>query len=202
MNKKKTLLVGISGGIGAGKTLISKIFSLLNIPIYNADERAKWLMVNHQTLKNNIVKEFGEESYDKDGGLNRRYLANIVFSDPEKTSRINELVHPAVGEDFKQWADSQHTVYVLKEAALLFETGSYKSLDYTIHVTASESIRIDRVKSRDPQRSTDQIRQIILKQFTDKEKNKLADFLVTNDESILVIPQVIKIHEQLLRMVN
>lgn len=200
MNNKKPLLVGISGGIGAGKTLISKIFSLLNIPIYNADERAKWLMVYQQNLKNNIVKEFGEESYDKDGGLNRSYLANIVFSDAEKTTRINELVHPAVGEDFKQWADSQHTAYVLKEAALLFETDSYKSLDYTIHVTASESIRIDRVKSRDPQRSTEQIRQIIQKQFTEEEKNKLADFLVTNDGSILVIPQVIKIHEQLLSM--
>ncbi|GAB3010429.1 dephospho-CoA kinase [uncultured Cyclobacterium sp.] len=202
MNKKKPLLVGISGGIGAGKTLISKIFSLLDLPVYNADERAKWLMIYHQTLKKNISKEFGEESYDKDGGLNRSYLANIIFSDPEKTSRINELVHPVVGEDFKRWADSQHTAYVLKEAALLFETGSYKSLDATIHVTASESIRIERVKSRDPQRSTTQIRQIIQKQFTDKEKNKLADFLITNDESTLVIPQIIKIHEHLLSRAN
>lgn len=202
MKNKKPLLVGISGGIGAGKTLISKIFSLLNIPIYNADERAKWLMVYQQNLKKNISKEFGEESYDKNGGLNRSYLANIVFSDAEKTSRINELVHPAVGEDFKQWADRQHTAYVLKEAALLFETGGYKSLDYTIHVTASESIRIDRVRSRDPQRSKKQIQQIIQKQLADKEKNNLADFLVTNDESILVIPQVIKIHKQLLSKTN
>ncbi|MBR9776338.1 MAG: dephospho-CoA kinase [Cytophagales bacterium] len=200
MSKKKPLLVGISGGIGAGKTLISKIFSLLNVPIYNADDRAKWLMAYHQTLKNNISKEFGEESYAQDGELNRSYLANIVFADPVKTSRINELVHPVVGEDFKQWVDRQEAVYILKEAALLFETGSYKSLDATIHVTASASIRTERVKARDPQRSTAQIKQIIQKQLTDKEKNKLADFLVTNDESILVIPQVIKIHAQLLAM--
>lgn len=202
MSKASPLLVGISGGIGAGKTLISKIFSLLNIPVYNADNRAKWLMAHHPPLKKMISEAFGKDSYFQDGQLNRQYLADIVFSDPSKTSLINELVHPVVGEDFKLWAERQNSAYVLKEAALLFETGSYRSLNFTIHVTASEAIRIERVKSRDPQRSTDQIKQIIRKQLPDKEKNKLADFIVTNDESILVIPQVIKVHKLLQSKVN
>ncbi|WP_316929331.1 dephospho-CoA kinase [Cyclobacterium qasimii] len=170
MSKTSPLLVGISGGIGAGKTLICKVFSLLNIPIYNADDRAKWLMTNHPPLKTLIIEKFGASAYFEDGQLNRQYLADIVFSDPDKTALINSLVHPAVGEDFKSWALGQHSKYVLKEAALLFETGSYKALDYTIHVTASEKIRIERIKSRDPKRSTEQIKQIIKKQLTDEEK--------------------------------
>lgn len=199
MSRVTPILVGISGGIGAGKTLISKIFSLLNIPVYNADERAKWLMAHYFPLKKLIIEKFGASTYFEGGQLNRQYLGDIVFSDPDKTALINKLVHPAVGEDFKSWALSKHTKYVLKEAALLFETGSYKALDFTIHVTASEEIRIERVKSRDAQRGIDQIKQIIEKQLTDKEKNKLANYIITNDESTLVIPQVLKIHAQLMR---
>ena len=198
MSSTVPLLVGISGGIGAGKTLVSKIFSLLGIPIYNADDRAKWLMANHLPLKTRIIENFGTSAYFEDGQLNRQYLAEIVFSNPDKTSLINGLVHPAVGEDFELWASRQQTKYVLKEAALLFETGSYKTLDFTIHIAASEAIRIERVKSRDVQRSTTQIKQIIEKQLTDEVKNKLANFVITNDDSILVIPQVLKIHAQLM----
>jgi len=199
MSRVAPIFVGISGGIGAGKTLISRMYSLLNIPVYNADDRSKWLMAHHLPLKKLIIEKFGASAYFEDGQLNRQYLADIVFSDPDKTALINNLVHPAVGEDFMSWALSQHAKYVLKEAALLFETGSYKALDFTIHVAASEEIRIERVKSRDGQRSTAQIKQIIEKQLTDKEKNKLADYIITNDGSTLVIPQVLKIHAQLMR---
>ncbi|WP_339924040.1 dephospho-CoA kinase [uncultured Cyclobacterium sp.] len=200
MSKATPLLVGISGGIGAGKTLICKIFSLLSIPIFNADDRAKYLMVHHLPLKKLIIDNFGASAYFEDGQLNRQYLADIVFADPDKTALINSLVHPAVAEDFKSWALSQQTKYVLKEAALLFETGSYKALDYTVHVAASEKIRIERIKSRDPKRSVDQIKQIINKQLTDEEKNKLASYIVSNDESSLVIPQVLKIHSHLMEV--
>ena len=195
-------MVGITGGIGAGKTLISSIFSLLSIPVYNADDRAKWLMINNLPLKMKISEAFGNSAYFGDGSLNRQFLAEIVFSDPKKTAVINGLVHPAVAEDFIAWANGQQTSFVLKEAALLFETGSYKDLDFTIHVTAPEALRIKRVSSRDPQRGMDQIRHIIAQQFTDKKKNKLADFKVTNDESVLVIPQVLKIYEKLMDLNN
>jgi dephospho-CoA kinase len=198
MNSTGPKMVGITGGIGAGKTLVSSIFSLLSVPVYNADDRAKWLMINNLPLKLKISEAFGHAAYFEDGRLNRQYLAEIVFSDPKKTAVINGLVHPAVAKDFMTWAHNQQTRFVLKEAALLFEAGSNKGLDYIIHVTAPEALRIKRVSARDPQRGTDQIRHIIAKQFSDKKKNMLADFIITNDESVLVIPQVLKIHQKIM----
>ncbi|EPA00075.1 Dephospho-CoA kinase [Indibacter alkaliphilus LW1] len=197
MNKISPKLIGITGGIGSGKTTVSKIFSILGIPIYYADDRAKWLMANNLDLIQKIKENFGEESYTENGELNRKYLAEKVFSDPENTTIINALVHPAVGADFENWATSQNSPYILKEAALLFETGSYKQLDKIINVSAPLKLRISRVMARDPQRDEKQINAIIDKQMPDEEKNKKADFIIKNGENKLLIPQVLKIHQAL-----
>src|SRR5690606_10890569 len=137
------------------------IFSILGIPIYSADDRAKWLMGNDELLKSQIKNAFGEESYTNDGILDRNYLAKTVFSDPEKVKIINSLVHPAVGRDFSNWASIQASSYVLKEAALIFETGSNVSLDYVINVSSPLKVRITRSLMRDPFRSEEQVNQII-----------------------------------------
>jgi len=198
MNKTLPLLVGITGGIGSGKSTVAKIFSILSIPIYYADDRAKWLMRHDETLQSGIKSLFGEMSYLPDGSVNRKFLAETVFSDNEKVKQINSLVHPAVGIDFTAWAQAQKSKYVLKEAALIFETGSNSSLDYVINVSAPLKTRISRVLMRDPFRSESQINQIIDQQLPDEQKNELADFVVKNTENKLLIPQVLYIHEKLI----
>ncbi|WP_375584999.1 dephospho-CoA kinase [Cyclobacterium xiamenense] len=197
MTNRKPLLVGITGGIGAGKSLIAQIFSLLGIPVYNADSRAKWLMAHDTLLKEDIRTRFGDSAFTPEGTLNSRYLAERVFADPRETEEINQLVHPVVGQDFMDWASKQTTNYLLKEAALLFETGSYRQLDCTIHVTAPWQLRVERVLKRDPHRSRKQIVQIMEKQWEDDKKNKLATYVVPNDERELVIPQVLSIHKDI-----
>lgn len=198
MNRLNPILVGITGGIGAGKTILSKFFSVLGVPVYNADDRAKWLMVNDSALRNLISDTFGEYSFTIDGQLNRSYLAKSVFSDTGKTELINSMIHPAVKMDFTRWAAQQNSPYVLKEAALLFETGSYRDLDKTILVSAPLEIRIARVMERDPQRDQDQIHEIIARQLPEEEKKKLADYVIDNKGNKLVIPQILKIHKALL----
>lgn len=198
MNRQHAICVGITGGIGAGKTTIAKFFTVLGIPVYNADERAKWLMANDTALKNSISETFGDQSFTKEGKLNRAHLAKTVFSDSKKTELINALVHPAVRRDFSQWAVLQDAPYVIKEAALLFETGSYRDLDKNILVSAPLEIRIARVMERDPQRDQDQIHEIIARQLPEEEKKALADFVVDNKGNKLVIPQVLRIHNELL----
>ncbi|WP_215225177.1 dephospho-CoA kinase [Echinicola shivajiensis] len=198
MNKPKPLLVGITGGIGAGKSTSAKIFNILGIPVYSADDRAKWLMANDKNLIAAISKSFGESSYNADGSLNKAFLANEVFSDQEKTKTINGLVHPVVKNDFENWASKQSSPYVLKEAALLFESGSYKDLDKIINVSAPIKVRILRVLTRDPQRSEEQINAIIDRQLPDEQKNKLSDFTIKNVDNKMLIPQVLKIHQSLI----
>ncbi|WP_425636367.1 dephospho-CoA kinase [Algoriphagus yeomjeoni] len=198
MSNTSPILVGITGGIGSGKSTVAKIFSILGIPVYSADERAKWLMGNDEELKNQIKNAFGAESYLSDGSLNRSFLANEVFSDPEKVKTINSLVHPAVGTDFLTWASQQNSPYVLKEAALIFETGGKKALDYVINVSSPLKIRIARTLMRDPHRSEEQVNQIINQQLPDEQKNELADFIIKNTDNKLLIPQVLKIHQHLI----
>ena len=190
-------MIGLTGGIGSGKTTVSKIFAVLGIPIYYADDRAKWLMVNDPLLASSIQDAFGKEAYFEDGTLNRAFLAEQVFSDLEKTNLINSLVHPGVKQDFENWVSEQKAPYVIKEAALLFETGSYKQLDKTINVSSPLKIRIARILMRDPHRNEHQLHNIIEKQMPDEEKNKLADFIIKNTENKLLIPQVLQIHESL-----
>lgn len=191
------LQIGITGGIGTGKSLICKIFQVLGVPAYDADSRAKKLMTTDGILIGQIQKEFGTLSYDARGVLNREYLSATVFNDEAKLRKLNELVHPRVGEDYKRWVAVQGNVkYVLKEAALLFESGSYQVLDKVIVVTAPETLRIQRVLSRDPHRSIQQIREIIRSQMKEDEKVKRADYVIVNDEATLLIPQVLQLHLQ------
>jgi dephospho-CoA kinase len=198
MSKSKPLWVGVTGGIGSGKSTVCQVFSILGIPVYSADNRAKWLMSNDPKLKSEISSLFGAESFLPDGSLNRSFLAEEVFSDAEKVKKINALVHPAVGKDFLDWANAQTSPYLIKEAALLFESGSSKELDIIINVSSPLKIRMARILMRDPHRSEDQVNHIIDQQMPDEEKNELADFVVKNNDNKLIIPQLLEIHKRIL----
>jgi dephospho-CoA kinase len=198
---RKTLQIGVTGGIGSGKSMVCKILACLGAPVYDADSHAKNLMTTDGILISNIKKEFGELSYNTDGSLNRKYLSTSVFNDADKLETLNSLVHPRVAHDYARWL-SEHSnhPYVVKEAALLYEAGSYKQLDRIIVVTAPDEMRIGRVLKRDPHRSKEQIRAIIGQQMPQVEKMKRADFVVVNDETILLIPQVLGLHAAFLSM--
>ena len=194
----KPILVGLTGGIGSGKTTVSKMFRSLGIPIYYADDRGKWLMAHDTGLKEQIIEAFGAESYDTTGVLNRAYLAEQVFGSESELQRLNALVHPAVGHDFTNWvkANEQHP-YLIKEAALIFEAGSYKQLSKVITVSAPKAERMRRVMLRDPQRSQQQIEDIISKQLSENERKRRSDFVIDNSGRELVIPQVLAIDKKL-----
>ena len=187
------LRIGITGGIGSGKSTVARIFSLLGVAVYNADERAKWLMAHDKKLISNIITQFGQDSYI-DGELNKQYLADKVFKDELLVKKLNAQVHPAVARDFANWSSHYNSGYVLKEAALLFETKSYRELDATILVVSPIELRIKRIKKRDPQRSTEQIENIIARQMATAEALDLADYVIDNDNSKLLIPQVLELH--------
>ncbi|MCK6616956.1 MAG: dephospho-CoA kinase [Cyclobacteriaceae bacterium] len=190
------LQVGITGGIGSGKSLVCRIFGLLGVPVYDADSRAKSVMTSDGILIAAIKKEFGSLSYRQDGSLNNEYLAQAVFGNADRLSLLNSLVHPAVGADYSRWVEQhRNSRYIIKEAALLFEAGSYTALDKIVVVYAPEEVRIKRVLKRDPHRNRQQIINIIARQLSDEEKRKRADFVIVNDDTQLVIPQVIKLHE-------
>ncbi|WKZ59342.1 MAG: dephospho-CoA kinase [Cyclobacteriaceae bacterium] len=193
---KKPLQVGVTGGIGSGKSLVCRIFQCLGISVYDADSRAKSLMTTDGILVSQIRQEFGDLAYHADGSLNRKYLGETVFNDPDKLELLNKLVHPRVGEDYRQWLkENSREVYVLKEAALMFEAGSYKALDKIIVVYAPEDIKVSRVLGRDLHRSEKDVRAIIKNQMPDEVKLKRADHIIFNDDSQLVIPQVLSLHQ-------
>ncbi len=197
---RKQLKIGITGGIGSGKTVVTKIFSLLGIPVYNADDRAKILQTEDASLKKSIINLIGQSAYTINGDLNRAFIADVVFNDRSKLEALNQLVHPAVGNDYEVWLTKNNDApYTLKEAALLYEAGSFKALDTIIVVSAPEALRIDRVLQRDQQRTIEQVKAIIAKQLPEAEKVARADFVITNDEKQLVIPQVLAIHEELIK---
>ncbi len=184
------MFVGVTGGIGSGKSVVCKIFECLNVPVYYADDRAKWLMRNDVDLIKGIIETFGQESYPE-GVLNTRFLSKTVFSNKDQLDRLNALVHPAVAKDVNRWIDqNQDSFLLIKEAALLFETGSYKELDYVITVAAKEETRIRRVLARDPQRSREEIVQIMGKQMPQEEKMELADYVIDNNDDDALIRQV------------
>lgn len=192
--------IGITGGIGSGKSLVCHIFALLGVPVYDADSRAKTLMTTDGILVSQIKKEFGVLSFRADGSLNREYLAEHVFGNPDKLKILDSLVHPRVGEDYAHWVTEQTSSYVLKEAALLFEAKSNQALDKIIVVSAPEELRIQRVLQRDKHRTERQVKDIIRNQLEDDKKVKLADYVILNDERTPLIPQVIALHKQFLSM--
>ena len=190
------LRVGLTGGIGTGKSTVAQIFRLLGVPIYDADFMAKKLMVEDDNLITSIKAEFGDDAY-LGGKLNRQFLAEKVFVNEHLLEKLNSLVHPAVARDFSNWAKHFSEKYILKEAALLFETGSYHDLDYLILVQSPLELRIQRIEERDPQRSSAQISGIIERQMPVDEAISLADYIIHNDESHMLIPQVLLLQKEL-----
>ena len=188
--------IGITGSIGSGKTYVSKVFESLGIPVFNADNEAKKNMSCSFDLINSIKNEFGDDIYDK-YSLNKRKLASIVFSDSKKLKKLNSLVHPFVRHEFLNWCKKQKSPYVIKEAAILFESNSDKELDSVICITAPKNLRIDRVKARDGFKDYE-INNRMKNQFSQEEKENLSDYIVVNDEKELLLPQIISIHEKLI----
>ncbi|MDE0471583.1 MAG: dephospho-CoA kinase [Ekhidna sp.] len=196
--QNKPLLVGITGGIGAGKSTVCKIFEVLRHKVYYADDRARWLMNNANKLKSQIINLFGENAY-VDDLLNREFIGEQVFENAVLLKKLNAKIHPAVREDAKNWV--KNNVYeklLFYEAALIFETGSHKKMDITILLTAPEKLRLKRVLARDTYRSERSIKQIMNQQMSDAEKTPLADHLIINDEKNAVIKQTMDIYDQLL----
>ena len=190
------LKIGITGGIGSGKTTVAKVFEVLGIPVYYADDAAKRLMNTDEKLKEKIQLQFGNDVY-KDGRLDRKYLAEIVFKNPEKLQLLNALVHPAILKDAERWMQNQSTAYSLKEAALIFESGAQEQLDYVIGVTAPDPLRIQRTMHRDSITREEVILRMD-KQMDETIKIKLCDFVIKNDEQEMLLPQILKLHEKLL----
>lgn len=189
--------VGLTGGIGSGKTLISRIFEKLGVPVYYADSSARKLMNSDAGLKDGIVKLFGGQAYDKDG-LNRIYLANKVFGDPERLARLNMLVHPVVRQDFNRWVEEQSGApYVIEEAAILFESGASKEMNLSVLVYAPQELRVSRVMHRDGLDREAVLRRMS-HQLSEEELRNLADHVLINDGKEMILPQVVELHKMIL----
>ncbi|TDB65109.1 dephospho-CoA kinase [Arundinibacter roseus] len=197
--RKAPLEIGVTGGIGSGKSIVCRIFSCLNVPIYDADKRAKWLTVNDLDLKSQIVTLLGESAYDSDGTYNRTYVAQRVFKDSALLTQLNQLIHPKVHEDAADWLKSKlHVPYVIREAALMKKAGDQNTLDFTVLVTAPLDLRISRTLARDPHRTAEDIRAIMQNQLSDEERQKFADFVIDNSADSPLIPQVLTLHNHFL----
>lgn len=195
------LKVGITGGIGSGKTTICQIFETLGIPVYYADDAAKRLMAQKGPLKSRILELFGKEAYFRNGRLNRKHISAMAFPQPELLQKLNAAVHPAVIQDGNQWMENMaktKSPYALKEAALLIESGSYKQLDKLIVVTCPEEIRLQRAMKRD-KASAQKIHERMGAQLSDEKRLEYADYVIVNDGSISLIGQILGIHEELMK---
>jgi dephospho-CoA kinase len=190
------LRVGLTGGIGSGKSTVARIFEVLGIPVYDADSASKRLMSESKELKALITIAFGEEAYSG-GILNRKFLAEQVFNNTEKLSLLNSLVHPATKKDAAEWMQQQKAPYAIKEAALIFESGSQKDLDFVIGVKAPLRLRLERTMQRDNV-SEAQVRARMNMQMNDEEKLRLCKYVIVNDEQKLLIPQVLALHQKFL----
>lgn len=185
-------VIGITGGIGSGKSVVSKVFNVLGVPVYDSDTEAKLLINTSEVLRIAIVELLGKGSYNE-LGYNRAYVSKAVFNDSVLLKKLNEIVHPAVAKHFEDWKNEQSSKVVAKESAILFQTGIYKHLDYTVLVWADESIRIKRIKARDQNRSLEQIKAILTKQGDWNKMKPLANFIVNNNGDRMLIPQVKKV---------
>lgn len=188
------LRIGLTGGLGSGKSTVAHIFEVLGVPVYYADSASKRLMDDNEIVKAAVEKAFGEKVYPG-GKLDRKYLADIVFKDEGKLALLNSIVHPATLEDADQWINKQTVPYVIKEAALIFESGSHQSLDYVIGVKAPLALRLQRAMKRD-NISREEAMARINRQISEEIKMRLCDFIIVNDEQQLVIPQVLELHKK------
>ena len=192
------LRIGLTGGIGSGKTTVAKIFEVLAVPVYYADDAAKRIMNEDENLKQKIIQHFGAEAY-ADNQLNRSHISAIVFTAPEKLALLNSIVHPVTIADADKWMQRQTAPYIIKEAALMFESDAHNHVDYVIGVSAPEQMRIQRTMQRDGISET-AVAARINKQMNEEEKLKLCDFIINNDETQLLIPQVLQLHEKFLAL--
>ncbi len=192
------LKVGLTGGIGSGKSTVAKLFDILGVPVYDADARARYLMTHDEKLKTSLMKAFGPDSFLPGGQLNRKAIAALVFSNKEALAILNGLVHPRVRIDFENWSKYfHHLPYVIDEAALLFESGASKFLDQIILVSADKKLRIERVIKRDKMNRNEVIHRI--NNQADQQKLLAAsDFFISNNAEDLLIPQVLAIHAKLI----
>lgn len=192
------LRIGLTGGLGSGKSTVARIFELLGVPVYFADSAAKRLMESDAFIRNSIIELLGAQSYDG-GRLNRLFIADKIFKSPELTAAINSIVHPRTISEADNWMLQQEASgkpYAIKEAALIFESGSQQFLDKVIGVKAPEHLRMERVKSRDGI-TENQIKERMSRQMDEERKMQLCDFIILNDETTLLIPQVLALHETL-----
>jgi len=188
--------IGITGGIGSGKSTVCEIFKLLGVPVFEADKVAKRLLNSDKDIRSKLTDLYGDDIYTPNGSVNRKKLAGIIFNNDFELSKVNKIVHPTVRSEYFRWSKKQDHPYVILEAAILFESGFYKMMDFTILVSAPEEARVERVSKRDNV-TFDQVRERITNQWTDKQKRKLASLEIKNDNTELIIPQLIKIDKQL-----
>lgn len=188
--------VGITGGIGSGKSTVCKVFRKLGIPVFEADYVAKQLINTDERIRNGLIDLFGKGVYTPEGLVDRKKLASLIFNNDIQLQKVNALVHPVVRTEFLKWAEEQAVPYVIQEAAILFESGFYKMMDFTILVSAPEEERLARVMKRD-KLTTEQVGERMRKQWSDDERRKLASVEIKNAENDLIIPQIIEIDKQL-----
>ncbi len=191
------LKVGLTGGIGSGKSVVCQVFSTLGIPVFNADLAARHIMENDQLLVHSIKELLGGEVYNK-GILDRPKVASIVFNKPELLAQLNALVHPTTVKYANDWLAKQTTPYAIKEAAIYFESGSYNEMDVMIGVYAPQEIRIKRAMNRGKQ-TREEVLSIIGRQMNEEEKMNRCDFVITNEDVTAVLPQVLGVHKALLQ---
>ncbi|MDO9615979.1 MAG: dephospho-CoA kinase [Bacteroidota bacterium] len=188
--------VGITGGIGSGKSTACKVFSFLGIPVFEADIVAKQLMNTDPEIRSRLISLFGTSVYLPDHTIDRKYLAGIVFNNASLLAQLSKIVHPEVHKSFDNWCLNQQSPYILHESAILFETGFYKLMDKSIAVVANENQRIERVMKRD-KITHELVKQRIKNQLNDEEKIKLADFVIGNNDHELIIPQIVEIDKKI-----
>lgn len=195
------MIVGLTGGIGSGKTTVAKIFAHLGIAIYDSDSAAKRIMDTDDELKHQLQTLIGTDVLDENRLINKPFLAKLIFNDDTLLAKVNGLIHPAVGRDFKNWVAKQDSKYVIKEAAILYESQAYKACDKVVVVTAPQEMRIERVMKRSGI-SREEVEDRMAKQWPDEKKVELADYVIYNDQSKSIIKQVLVIHEDLISQSN
>ena len=197
------LKIGVTGGIGSGKSIVCQCFKLMGVPVYDSDSRAKWVMHHDPELREQLISTFGPDTFDAQQNLNRPYLSQKVFHNATELARLNALVHPQVRKDFHTWLKAnQQAAYVLKEAALMFESNAYTQVDHVLTVSAPSALRLARTLQRDSHRTPSEVEAIMAKQLPEEERVRRAQFVLYNDDAQLVLPQVVKLHETFLKLAS
>lgn len=194
------IVVGLTGGIGSGKTTVANMFETIGVPVYIADIEAKKIMNTSKVIKRKLIHLFGDKAYEA-GKLNRPYLANLIFNDKTLLEKMNAIVHPRVAKHFTKWTLKQKTPYVIKEAAILFENGGYKNCDFVVTVTAPKELRIERLLNREAT-TKEKIKAIMSNQWDDQKKVKLSNYIIENEDLEKTKQQVYAVHKSILKAIQ